>query len=223
MTFLFYGAFFFLVLIMSNLPSSGLFFIHGRDALMDLFIWHLGSITLVTSVIHAVALTEPAGGGFDMLRLSLLTPREFVWGKFQAALRASTPLVFASLLTYAPMVILFLPFRDAPVLPAVSFGTLGICILAAISTAFFASSISNRSGTAVLISLSLTLILFGFSFYILKNSWGTLVAALPTPTAAYIVDLELEWGAAPSFLYRTANWVISAALSFGFPDEHIQV
>jgi ABC-type transport system involved in multi-copper enzyme maturation permease subunit len=106
----------------------------------------------VMTVIVAPALTansitkELELGNLDMLRITLLRPREIVSGKFFAAVFTMLPMVLAALISLIPVAILVRPPWQVV---AMGYGTLVVCALVALSVAIFFSTLLRRTLPAI--------------------------------------------------------------------------
>ncbi len=118
-------------------------------------LWAWFSTQCVLTIIVAPALTanaitkEVELGNLDMLRITLLRPRDIVAGKFAAAVFSLMPLLVAALVSLIPVAILVRP--DWRIV-ALGFGTLGVCTLLSLSIAIFFSTTLRRTLPAIVSS-----------------------------------------------------------------------
>ena len=94
----------------------------------------------------------------DMLRMTLLTPREIVLGKLAAGIVSMVPLLTAA--TLASVVVLVLGVNDITQL-AVGYGVLFVSAFVAVCIGLFASTHASRTATALAIGYAVSILFFG--------------------------------------------------------------
>jgi ABC-type transport system involved in multi-copper enzyme maturation permease subunit len=125
--------------------------------------WAWFSTQCVLTIVVAPALTANAVtkelelGNLDMLRITLLRPRDIVKGKFLAAAFSLLPVLLAAAVSMIPVGILIRP--DWRIV-AMGFGTLGICALLSLSIAIFFSTVLRRTLPAIVSSYAASALLF---------------------------------------------------------------
>jgi len=141
----------------------------------SVFMWLIMQIYLtviIAPTLLANALTkEYELGNVDMLRMTLLTPRDIVLGKVVAGAVSLSPLILAALLSSAPLVFVGLFFPGCLSLLLTGYVTLLVCAFVSLSLGLFASSITRRTGASVVLSyLFNIMVLGGFTFICLLIS-----------------------------------------------------
>jgi len=96
-------------------------------------------------------------GNLDMLRMTLLKPKDIIFGKFAAGFASMIPMLAASFLSCLPMLLLGVKNYEAML---IGFGNLFVCTVMSISIGLFASMLTRQTTTAILISYVIGLILF---------------------------------------------------------------
>ncbi len=150
---------------------------------------------------------------FDMLRMTLVTPREVVRGKFLAGLRLVVVLSLCSLLANSTIFVQMW-LRDGPI-GALLAGhvSLFVCALLAATLALLASAIAKQTSTAIVTSFCFVLFAYFGVFFLLLLVYGTtrgslssdmfeFLAVYTSPVIGYFVsmgdlrgrfELDLAW------------------------------
>ena len=93
-----------------------------------------------------------------MLRMTLLQPRDIILGKLFAGAMALAPVVAAAVVSCIPVVLLGVDTRGVLM---IGYGTLLLCALISLSIGLFASLVSKRTTTALVVSYVLGVAAFG--------------------------------------------------------------
>ncbi len=156
----FYGAFFAYFML-------GVAVTFERTSFEDTRVWLMAQILVtvaVTPALVANALTkEYELGNIDMLRMTLLQPRDIVLGKGLAGLMAMVPMVGAACASAIPLVMWGM--RDWTVM-AMGYVTLINCAVVSLSLGLAASLVARRTTSALIISYVLNIIVFGGISYV---------------------------------------------------------
>lgn len=150
---------------------------------------------MITPALVANSLTKESElGNMDMLRMTLLRPKDIILGKLFAACLAAVPLLAAALLSLVPVV--GLGARNWPML-GVGYATLFVSTYLALGIALFSSLLARRTATALAFSYAIGIIVFvGFDIgilfaidYLLFES--TLIQGyVLSPVIAYLSSVE---------------------------------
>ena len=119
---------------------------------------------VVITILAAPAMTanvmtkERELRNIDMLRMTLLTPREIVLGKLAAGIVSMVPLLTAA--TLASVVLLSLGISEY-IQFAVGYGVLFVSAFVAVCIGLFASTHASRTATALAIGYAVSILFFG--------------------------------------------------------------
>jgi hypothetical protein len=158
-----------------------------------------------------------------MLRMSLVAPKEFVFGMFFAGVRATTPIVLASLIALVPLATAILKSKFGPIVIIQGYITLGVCICAALSLSIFASSVTRRVSVAAVISYGLSVTVFiGLTIVVLicgarfnadqAASFVAFACAL-SPITAYALNLSVLVNGSVKLVCWLVNMILYAAMT----------
>lgn len=155
----FYGAFFAYFML-------GVAVTFERTSFEDTRVWLLAQIFVTVAVapsLVANALTkEYELGNIDMLRMTLLQPRDIVMGKGLAGFMAVIPMVAAACCSAVPLLLWGMSNVDVMFMGYV---TLLVCALVSVSLGLTASLVARRTTPALIIGYVLNLLVFGgFSY-----------------------------------------------------------
>lgn len=140
---------------------TGALVIIDPGSLDTIQIWILSQIGLTVLVAPALmsnAFTkEYELGNMDMLRVTLLQPRELVVGKLTAGVGSMLPLLAAALLSCVPVL---LAGEDNYQVIGMGYSTLGVCAVLSMSIGLLCSMFARRTSTSLALSYA-----FGFVFF----------------------------------------------------------
>lgn len=120
-------------------------------------------VQIVMTILIAPALTANAVtkeyelGNLDMLRMTLLRPRDLMVGKLLAAFISVTPLLAAASLSVGP--VLLLGGGDWPII-GMGYGTLLVCTLLSLSLAMLCSLVARRTTVALVLTYVSSVVVF---------------------------------------------------------------
>jgi len=122
---------------------------------------HAGFAVFCAPSLLANALTkEGEAGNLDMLRMTLVPPWQVVLGKLTSGLVTMTPLLAASILTCVPLALIAFPSINGLFSIFAAVSTLMLCAMLSLCLGLFASALTSRTITAVLISYGLNAFVF---------------------------------------------------------------
>lgn len=183
---------------------------------------------LIAPAMLANAFTrERELGNMDMLRMTLLEPREIVIGKFFTGVLALVPLVLAALAS--SLLPVMIGVRDWDVL-ITGYLSLAACALLALALSIAVSLIARRTASAIALAYLATLFVFaGLSFVceallrLIRNTGGWIepesvhgIASYVSPVRAYLFamhwdrrtrEFDVEYG------YWVSNMAVTLALT----------
>lgn len=197
---MFYGAFFAYFML-------GVAVTFERTSFEDTRVWLLAQIFVTVAVapsLVANALTkEYELGNIDMLRMTLLRPRDIVMGKGLAGFMAVIPMVGAACCSALPLLSWDMSNIDVMIMGYV---TLFVCALVSVSLGLTASLIARRTTSALIMGYVLNLIVFaGISFVSQLLLHGSLfVNNRPDPAVAMLSPIR-------SFFEYAGSWAESGA------------
>ena len=96
-------------------------------------------------------------GNLDILRMTLLKPREIILGKYTAGLGALSPMLLAAVFSIIPIIFLGM-FNYGAAL--VGYGTLLVCSLLSISIGLFSSLVTKQTTISIMISYMISIVLY---------------------------------------------------------------
>jgi ABC-type transport system involved in multi-copper enzyme maturation permease subunit len=141
---------------------------HRGSSNDGLLFWIMAHVTFVCAVAPALTanmLTKERDlANLDMLRMTLLTPRDIVLGKTRAAIAGVAPVLLAAALASIPLLPGVFLVRDGEAILVTGLVMAGLCGLVAVCFSMLASMLVKRSTTAVVLSYALT-ITFIFLLY----------------------------------------------------------
>ncbi len=169
---------------------------------------------------------EHAIANFDLLRGTLMTPKEIVWGKFQAALVLSLAVWCACFLANLPVNLMYV-FRSEGVLYLVfGYGSLLAALVEGAAAGLLVSFYSRRGGAAIVGSYALIfMVYFGFFlvFVIVSEAIGSGPSVRDLSMQIFLVTspvLSYFWGLFDALdnqnRYRVAHWLVSLLVAAGF-------
>ena len=166
----FYGAFFAYFML-------GVAVTFERTSFEDTRTWLLAQILVTVAVapsLVANALTkEYELGNIDMLRMTLLAPRDIVMGKGLSGLMAVMPMVGAACCSALPLILWGMSNVDVM---AMGYVTLLVCAMVSVSLGLAASLVARRTTPALIISYVLNALVFGGVSYLAQFAiHGTLL------------------------------------------------
>jgi ABC-type transport system involved in multi-copper enzyme maturation permease subunit len=142
--------------LLLNFPKSDRHLYVGAILLVHILVVSLiGPATLAQSYSK-----EKEGETFDMIRMTLLSPREFVWGKLCAGLASMCPVVGASLMLSLPFAALMAPSRESLLLLIIGYVTIGVCVLASLGVGLLSSVVTRKVALSMVLSYVLAFLLF---------------------------------------------------------------
>ena len=157
----------------------------------------------------------------DMLRMTLLRPREMILGKLFAGYVSVVPLVAAAVLSCAPLIAL--GARNWMML-GVGYATLVICVNLSLGLTLTASLFTRRTAAALVLSYLLSVVVFiGLWFVAAALGADEEFASLLSPVGAYIRTADLGYWVSPfnagraeavrleSWLYAMGVWTAVTA------------
>jgi ABC-type transport system involved in multi-copper enzyme maturation permease subunit len=189
-------------------------------AMRDWILFQNYVTVLLAPALMANALTkEMELGNLDMLRMTLLRPRDIILGKLAAGALALTPVLAAALVSCIPVMLLGV---DAGGVLAMGYGTLFICGFVSLSIGLLASLMARRTTTALVISYVFGVAAFGGVAFGME--WFSAIGQDPlpqsftrffSPITAFIqsTDFISRFDALKAYEYWFANAVASAMLS----------
>lgn len=193
------------------------------DAMRNWFLFQIYVTVLLAPALMANALTkEHELGNLDMLRMTLLQPRDIILGKLFAGALALAPVVAAAVVSCIPVVLLGVDTRG---ILMIGYGALLLCALISLSIGLFASLVSKRTTTALVISYVLGVaafggVAFGLRWYSMSGAENLSVefANFFSPITAFIQTTDLirrnDYGGTTAYGYWFANAAASTMCSF---------
>ncbi len=130
----------------------------GTDEMGTWFVFDMIAVVALAPALLANALTkERELGNLDMLRMTLLTPREIVAGKLSAGAVTIAPIILGVLLSSLGMVLLRV-FSWRILLTG--FTSLALCATICVCIGLYASLMTQRTSTALILSYGIAIALF---------------------------------------------------------------
>jgi len=195
---------FYITFIVYLVVGIGTVFIDPRNP--EMLPWLMTQIILTVVIAPALmanAFTkEYELGNIDMLRMTLLRPRDIVLGKVWAGAVSVAPALLAAVVSGIPAV--FISFRtDQWQLMFTGYTTLFVCTLVSLSLGLFSSLVTKRTTASLALSYILSLLVFlGFAaavsyagWHVFERRWNLWSDAVPTffsPIIAFIENAELH-------------------------------
>ena len=103
-------------------------------------------------------------GNLDMLRMTLLRPKDIIVGKYTAGFASVSPLLCAAVLSCVPVIVMGM--REYEIL-LVGYANLMVCVVLSISIGLFSSMLTRQTSVAIMISYVLSLFFFvGVAFLV---------------------------------------------------------
>ncbi len=147
--------------------ALGIYFIGGAMVIYlegtfdTIFLWLVSQIVLTvmaTPALVANTLTkEYELGNMDMLRSTLLTPRQIVVGKFYSGAATIVPLVLAAICSCISLIVMYDVRWD---LLVTGYGTLIVCSFMSLGVGLFASMLTRRTATALVLTYIFSILVF---------------------------------------------------------------
>lgn len=164
---------FYITFIVYLVVGIGTVFIDPRNP--EMLAWLMTQIVLtvvIAPALMATALTkEYELGNIDMLRMTLLTPRDIVLGKAGAGAASVAPALLAAVVSGIPAVFIGLRTHQWPLM-VTGYTTLFVCTLVSLSLGLFSSLVTKRTTASLALSYILSLVVFlGFSMAVAYISW----------------------------------------------------
>jgi hypothetical protein len=164
---------FYITFIVYLIVGIGTVFIDPRSP--DMLAWLMTQIVLTVVIAPALMATsftkEYELGNIDMLRMTLLTPRDIVLGKMWAGAASVAPALLAAVVTGIPAVFIGLRTHQWPVM-LTGYVTLFVCTLVSLSLGLFSSLVTKRTTASLALSYILSLVVFlGFSVVVGYIRW----------------------------------------------------
>jgi ABC-type transport system involved in multi-copper enzyme maturation permease subunit len=131
-----------------------------RDAeiVQVLIILQISITLLIAPALLANTFTkEHEQGNYDMLRMTLLSPREVVMGKVQAGMVSVAPLVLAAVLSNVPYMILV---KGSMEVFFAGYVTFLVCCYLTLGISIFCSLLMERTTTSLVVSYLLNALMF---------------------------------------------------------------
>jgi hypothetical protein len=161
------------------------FFVTGVAMIWDrggLFWWLtfqiLGVIVATPVVLVNAFSKEQEGGNFDMLRLTLLRPRDIVLGKVLAGWLSMLPFLLAMMVAGVPLMIVSFIWGDAQGLCLQAYGTLWVCAFLSLSLSLLGAMFAKRITGGLTFSFLLSLFVY-FGVWVARSPlsalWHTLL------------------------------------------------
>jgi hypothetical protein len=133
--------------------GSGMMYI--ERSFETIFPWLLTQMIMTVALIPALVgnlfTKEYELGNIDMLRMTLLRPRQIVLGKAVAGAISVAPALIAAVLACLPALFLKLSSREWSLI-LTGYTTLFVCALVAVSLSIFASLLTRRTSTSLVLS-----------------------------------------------------------------------
>jgi ABC-2 type transport system permease protein len=121
-------------------------------------VFQIGVTVLIAPAMLASALTkEYEQGNMDMLRMTLLRPREIIVGKLLAGVLAVAPVALAAVLAGLPSAF---TIQDDLDLLLTGYATLLLCSLVCLCLGLFASLLTRRTATALVLTYLMSFVVF---------------------------------------------------------------
>jgi hypothetical protein len=175
--FLFLSLFFVAVLLLFD------FMFASDDGVMSWAMAHLALICLLSPIMSANTLTKESElGNLDMLRVTLLRPRDIVWGKTHAAFTGVCSVLAVTFLSSLLALPLVWDISRGPEILLVGFVTVVVCASLLVCFGILASAVVKRSTTAVVLGYASSLV---YIFLLLPAWWGAMEIAR---------DIDREFG-----------------------------
>lgn len=99
-------------------------------------------------------------GNLDMLRMTLLTPRQIVLGKCVAGALSVAPLLIAATLSAAPLIVMLNNDNNAAVVVLTGYPTLLVCVWVSICMGVYCSLQTRSTTTALILNYVLNVLVF---------------------------------------------------------------
>jgi len=164
---------FYVTFIVYLIVGIGTVFIEQRNP--DMLPWLMTQIILTVVIAPALMATsftkEYELGNVDMLRMTLLTPRDIVLGKMWAGAVSVAPALLAAVVSGIPAVFIGMRTQQWPVM-LTGYVTLFVCTLVSLSLGLFSSLVTKRTTASLALSYILSFLIFlGLSMAVAYISW----------------------------------------------------
>ncbi|MCP4644551.1 MAG: ABC transporter permease subunit [bacterium] len=134
-------------------------FEEAREAIAGWIAWEMVLLVFIAPALLANSFTkEYELGNVDMLRMTLLSPKQMVTGKAAAGLMSLGPALAASVLAAIP-IILWKPGAFGVIFTG--YVTLGVCAFLCLSLGLFSSLVARTTTTALVLGYLLSFAAFG--------------------------------------------------------------
>jgi len=134
---------------------------HTGALFMSLVMQIYITVIIAPALLANTLTKEYERGNVDMLRMTLLTPRDIVLGKVFAGAISLSPLLLAALLSSVPFAFVALSFPGSLALLFTGYITLMVCALVSLSLGLLASLISRRTAASIVLSYVLNIMVLG--------------------------------------------------------------
>jgi ABC-type transport system involved in multi-copper enzyme maturation permease subunit len=161
----FYGSFFvlsviLLFILLRDAYSSAYWRGYAQGVFEAIIIETVLIVCVVPAILAPVFSKEDQQGNTDMLRMTLLTPWQIVWGKLLSGIVAVSSVVLGAM---SSTVLVFVTWLQEPKVLGVlftGFVTLTVCVLLSLSLGVLASVFTRRTGSSIALSYGLSFIAF---------------------------------------------------------------
>lgn len=168
----------------------------NHEGTFGLMVIQLLLMLSVTPSLLAGALSKESDrGNLDMLRMTLLTSRQIVLGKFLTGITVIAPFLLAGVPSVLLVWIVAQPDRYSLSLLITGYGTIGVSVLLSLSLGLLASLLTRRTGISIVLSYGLNCMMFVGILFVGAIACGVLnVDVTPlglgtlSPVAAFIVN-----------------------------------
>ncbi len=189
--------------------------------------------TIAPAMMANILTKEFELGNIDMLRTTLLTPRDIVLGKGTAGFLAASPALLAAVASSVPLVFLRLGLRQYELL-FTGYVTLTLCVLLSSSISLFSSMLTRRTSTSLALSYFLSAGVFiGIAglFAVLHELrvpffWklDDEIIALLSPIAAFLVNAtQIAGKGSPITLYWAASVAAYTAFALALVGISVKI
>jgi len=165
------------------------------EAVSVWFVFQMVTTILLAPAFLANALTkEYELGNMDMLRMTLITPRQVILGKIIAGGMVVLPFVLAAVAASLSLVIMR---HYEWQLLLTGYASLALCAVLSVALGLFASLLTTRSSTALVVSYLLAVAVFSGSFVV-----------------RYLIGLDIDYGPADSVLCALGRSLDSPIIAY---------
>jgi hypothetical protein len=198
------------------------FFLRGRSSMGHDFIngWLLaqiiGTVAVSPAMLANTLTREYETGNIDMLRITLMSPGDIIRGKLFAGLTAAAPLLLAALGSAIP---LLRGLRGEFDLLITGYVTLLLCTVLCLALALFASLLTTRTSTALVLTYLFTVAAFlgtaiAFSM-VPRTGWLGHLHVLNSPISVFLDNAEQSTRQTVFTRYWIGNVAVFSAGALG--------